>query len=115
MKVQLKEKIMALFHQKKNSINFSKGNTKFCLSLRYNGDESYLYVNKTEISKFKTSNNKRWYKFCWRSLSKDFTKDKQSEISMNGIVFDFWFDHSPITKEDILNNHQYLIIKNNIK
>ena len=54
MKVQLKEKIMALFHQKKNSINFSKGNTKFCLSLRYNGDESYLYVDKTEISKFKT-------------------------------------------------------------
>ena len=32
----------------KNSINFSKTNTKFWLSLHYNGDESYLYVNKTE-------------------------------------------------------------------
>ena len=31
----------------KNSINFSKANTKFCLSLHYNGDESYFYINKT--------------------------------------------------------------------
>ena len=35
--------------EKKFCINFSKANTKFCLSLHYNGNESYLYVNKTEI------------------------------------------------------------------
>ena len=34
--------------EKEISINFSKANTKFCLSLRYNGDESYLYVSKAE-------------------------------------------------------------------
>ena len=34
----------------KFSINFSKANTTFCLSLHYNGDESYLYVNKTETN-----------------------------------------------------------------
>ena len=33
--------------EKKNSINFSKPNAKFCLSLHYNADESYLNVNKT--------------------------------------------------------------------
>ena len=40
-------------HQK----NFSKANTKFCLSLHYNHDESYLYVNETEIYKLKAKDN----------------------------------------------------------
>ena len=34
-------------------INFSKAKAKLCLHLHYNGDESYLYVNKTEICKSK--------------------------------------------------------------
>ena len=34
-------------------INFTKKNTKFCLSLHYNGADSYLFVNGTEIIKFK--------------------------------------------------------------
>ena len=34
---------------KKFSINFSKANTKLCLSLYYNGDESHLYANKTDL------------------------------------------------------------------
>ena len=41
--------------KKKISINFSKENAKFCLSLHYNCDESYFYVNKTEICKFKVN------------------------------------------------------------
>ena len=39
--------------EKKFSINFSKANTKFCLSLHYNADNSYLFVNGKEIIKFK--------------------------------------------------------------
>ena len=35
------------------SINFTKGNTKFCLSLHYSGANSYLFVNGTEIIKLK--------------------------------------------------------------
>ena len=34
------------------SINFTKENTKFCLSLHYNGANSYLFVNGAEIIKF---------------------------------------------------------------
>ena len=49
--------MVVLVQQKKNVINFSKANTKFCLSLHYNGDESYLYVNKKEIYKFKVNDN----------------------------------------------------------
>ena len=51
-------------HQKKESINFSETSTKFCLSLNYNGDESYLYVKKTEICKFKGNDDSiSWYNF----------------------------------------------------
>ena len=31
--------------EKKFSINFSNAKTKFCLNLRYNGNNSYLFVN----------------------------------------------------------------------
>ena len=63
-------------------INFNKTKTNFCLSLHYNGDESYLYVNKTETSKFKTR-----YNFCLESVSNNFTKEEQSEISSNGTAY----------------------------
>ena len=39
--------------EKKFSINFIKGNTKFCLSLHYNAGNNYLFVNGKEIFKFK--------------------------------------------------------------
>ena len=38
--------------EKKFGINFTKGNTKFCLSLHYNADISYLFVDGKEIFKF---------------------------------------------------------------
>ena len=34
----------------KYSINFSRSNRKFCLSLHYNGANSYLFVNSTEVN-----------------------------------------------------------------
>ena len=105
--------------KKKVSINFGKillkFCLKFCLSLPKNGTERYLYVNETEIRKFKANDNIRWYNFCLGNVSKDFTKDKQGEISLNGTVYNFSVAHSLIKKEDILIIHQYLMIKNNIK
>ena len=43
-----------IYAEKLYSINFDETNTKFCLSLHYNGSNSYLFVNDTEIHKFKT-------------------------------------------------------------
>ena len=37
--------------------------------------------------------NIRWYEFCLGSVSKDFAEDEQSEISLNGYVYDFSLDH----------------------
>ena len=82
-----------------------KANAKFCISLCYNGGESYLYVNKTEICKFEANDNISWYNFCLGSISKDFTTEEQSEIFSNSTVYDFSSDHSSIKKEDIFNIH----------
>ena len=79
------------------------------LSLHYNSDESYFYVNNTDICKFKANDNISWYNFCLRGVSKDFTKDEQSDISWNGTAYDFPIDYSSIKKEDILNIRQWLI------
>ena len=106
MKDQLMVLMIALVQQKKN-INFSKVITKFCLGLHYNGDKSYLYLNQTEICKFKAMHYISWYNFCLESISKDFIQDEHSEISLNGTVYDFSIDYSSIKKEDILNIHQY--------
>ena len=38
-------------------IDFTENNNKFCLSLHYNGANSYLFVNGTEIHKFKAKDS----------------------------------------------------------
>ena len=48
----------SLTAEKMYSINFSKDNIKFCLSLHYNGANSYLFVNSAEIIKFKAKDSK---------------------------------------------------------
>ena len=42
--------------EKKFDINFTKANIKLCLSLHYNSDNSYLFVNGKQIFKFKADN-----------------------------------------------------------
>ena len=39
------------------SINVTVAKEKFCLSLHYNGANSYLFVNGTEICKFKVKDS----------------------------------------------------------
>ena len=73
--------------QQEKNLVFSKAKTKFSLSLQCNGYESYLNVNKTGICKFKANDNISWCYFCLRSVSKDFTKVEQSEISLDGTVY----------------------------
>ena len=94
--------MIALVYQKKIYIGFSKANTKCCLSLHYNDNESYLYVNKTEIFKIKTKESISWCNCILGSVSKDFKKDEQSEISVNGTVYDFSVDRSLTKKKNSL-------------
>ena len=43
--------------EKMHSINFAATKKKFCLSLHYNGTNGYLFVNGTEIHKFKAKDS----------------------------------------------------------
>ena len=43
--------------EKMYSINFTVSRRKFCFSLHYNGANSYLIVNGTEIIKFKAKDS----------------------------------------------------------
>ena len=43
--------------EKMHSINFTVTGKKFCLSLHYDGANSYLFVDGTEIIKFRTKDS----------------------------------------------------------
>ena len=54
------------------SINFTEHNKKFCLSLHYNGANSYLFVNVKEIHKFKVKDSEVVATpLCLGNISKD--------------------------------------------
>ena len=43
--------------QSQYSINFSRSNRTFCLSLHYSGSNSFLFVNATKIYQFKAKDS----------------------------------------------------------
>ena len=58
--------------EKMYSINFTVTKKKFCLSLHYNGASSYLFVNGTEIYKFKAKDSEIVAApLCLGNISKD--------------------------------------------
>ena len=75
-------------------INFTKFNTKLCLSLHYNGANSFLFVNGTEIHKFLAKdsmivpNN-----LCLGNVSKDFSANNIKKTGLNGYIYDFSVDY----------------------
>ena len=96
-------------------INFTKENTKFCLSLHYNGANSYLFVNVTEIIKFKTEDSDiTAYRLCLGNISKDSSVENMKKTRLKGYVPDFSVDYDAIEISDILDIHRYLMKKNEI-
>ena len=86
------------------------------MSLHYNGANSYLFVNDTEIIKFKAKDSEIVsYPLCLGKVSKDFSIDNMKKTGLNGYVYDFSVDYNTIEVDDILDIHKYLMEKNNIK
>ena len=100
--------------EKMYSINFTEKNKKFCLSLYYNGANSYLFVNGTEIYKFKAKDSEIVASpLCLGNISKDWSVDNMKKTGFNGYVYDFSVDYDAIAVDDILDIHKYLMKKNN--
>ena len=59
--------------EKRFSINFSKANSKFCLSLHYNADNSYLLVMETNLLSLKSAIKMLTFQhnFLWEVLVMD--------------------------------------------
>ena len=80
VKVQHKDSLAV---EKLYSIKFTKENTKFSLSLHYNGVD--LFVNGTEIIKFKARDSEITpYQLCLGNISKDWSVDNMKKTGFNG-------------------------------
>ena len=96
-------------------ISFIKDNIKFCLSLHYNGANSNLFVNDTEIIKFKAKDSKIAASLlCLGNISKDWSTDNMRKSSFTGYVYDFSVGQDAIGVDDIKGIHKYLMKENNI-
>ena len=86
------------------------------MSLHYNGANSYLFVNGTEIYKFKAKDSDIVASpLCLGNISKDFYVDNMKKTGLNGYVYDFSVDYDAISVDDIPGIHKYLMETNNIK
>ena len=80
--------------EKLYSVNFTKENTKFCLSLHYNGANSYLFVNGKEIHKFTAKNSENnSYELCLGNISKNWSVDNMKKTGLKCYVYDFSVDY----------------------
>ena len=105
----------SLTAEKMYLINFTKEYTKFCLSSHYNGANSYLFVNGTEIIKFKAKDSNIVARpLCLGNISKDWSTDNMRKSSFTGYVYDLSVDYDAIGVNDIKDIHKYLMKKNNM-
>ena len=82
------------------------------LSLRYNGANSYLFVNSTEKYKFKAKDSELVASpLCLGNISKDWSTDNMKETRFNGYVYDFSVDGDATDIDDIVDIHKYLMKK----
>ena len=98
-----------------HSPNFTIVNKTFVLSLHYNRDDSYLFVNSREVTKFKAKDSEiKPYPLRLGNISKDFSSTNLQKTGLHCHVYDFGVDYGAIAKHHTLDIHTYLIKKNNI-
>ena len=73
--------------EKMYSINFTVTKKKFYLSLHYNEGNSYLFVNGTEICKFKVKDSAIVASpLCLDNISKDWSTDKKLDLLVKFMI-----------------------------
>ena len=98
------------------SINFTQSNSTFCLSLHYNGSNSFLFVNTTKIYQFKVNDSEiKIYPLCLGYVSVDFSPNSMINTGLDGSVYDFSVDYNIIDTSNIISIHKYLMKKHDIK
>ena len=104
-----------LIPEKMYSIIFTVTKKKFCLSLYYNGTNSYLFVNGTEIYKYEAKDSEIVTSpLCLGNISKDWSADNMKKTGFNGYVYDFSIDYDATDVDHIVDIHKCLMKKNSI-
>ena len=84
----------------------------FCLRLHYNGENSYLFVNGTEIHGFKAKDSEIVATpLCLENISKVFSVNNTKKTGLNGYAYDFSINYNAIAADDIFGIHKYLMKK----
>ena len=96
--------------------NFTDFGKKFILSLHYNGDNSYLFVNGRQELKFKAKTDQLVKeKLCIGNLSDQWTTSESEKTGVYGKIYDFVVDYELISGvKAIYDMHRYLITRHNI-
>ena len=85
------------------------------MSLHYNGANSYLVVNGTEIIKFKAKDSEIVATpLCLWNISNEFSVDNMKRAGLNGCVSDFSVDYYAMAVDDILHILKYLMKQKNM-
>ena len=124
--IQMIEKT-TIVAEKMYSPNFSAENKIFVLSLHYNGDNSFLFVNGQKVTQFKAKdniiNNRSIRAFTLGTLTtavypsganNRLSPKNINDTKLYGNVYDFSVDYNPISNENILKIHKYLMKKNGL-
>ena len=95
--------------EKRFNISLSKVKTKFCLSLHYNIDNNYLFVNGKEVYIFKPSNKNNNFssQLCLGTMCNKFDCVDLKEVSFKENVYGFSVDYDALDKSNILKIHKY--------
>ena len=97
----------SLTAEKMYSINFTVTKKRFCLSLHYNGANSYLFVNGTEIYKFKAKDSEIVASpLCLGNISKAWAIDNMKRAGFTGYVYDFSVSYNDIEVDNIKDIHK---------
>ena len=93
--------------------NFTDFGKKFMLSLHYNGDDSYLFVNGGQKLKFKAKTDELVKeKLCIGNLSDQWTTSESEKTGLYGKIYDFVVDYEQIAGvKTIYDMHRYLMTK----
>ena len=105
-----------LYADKIYSQNFTQPSKKFVLSLHYNRNDSYLFINGKQEVKFKCKiKNLVKEKLCIGNLSDQWTTSESEKTGLYGKIVDFVVDYEAINGvKQIYDMHRYLMTKHDI-
>ena len=105
-----------LYADKVYSQNFTQPSKKFVLSLHYNGDDSYLFVNGKQELKFKSKTEHLVKeKLCIGNLNSNWNPFEAQKTGSYGNIYDFVIDYKEMVGvSPIYDMRRYLMAKHNI-